>query len=95
MWPLCVLNPHFCRACTGASSAADFYPTVKAALRHESADSEEDREGLGCHLGQGPSERDWKFVSEWHKKMDWNVAFKGPFGMKDLIDTSGSHDPLR
>ncbi len=27
--------------------------TVKAALRHESADSEEDREGLGCHLGQG------------------------------------------
>ncbi len=33
--------------------AADFYPTVKAALRHESADSEEDRKGLGCHLGQG------------------------------------------
>ncbi len=31
----------------------DFYPTVKAALRHESADSEEDRKGLGCHLGQG------------------------------------------
>ncbi len=31
--------------------AADF-PTVKATLRHESADSEEDREGLGCHLGQ-------------------------------------------
>ncbi len=28
-------------------------PTVKVALRHESADSEEDREGLGCHLGQG------------------------------------------
>ncbi len=36
-----------------ASSAADFYPTVKAALRHESANSEEDRECLGCHLGQG------------------------------------------
>ncbi len=29
------------------------YPTVKAALRHESAESEEDHEGLGCHLGQG------------------------------------------
>ncbi len=28
---------------------ADFYPTAKAALRHESADLE----GLGCHLGQG------------------------------------------
>ncbi len=28
-------------------SAEDFYPTVKATLRHESADSEEDREGLG------------------------------------------------
>ncbi len=28
-------------------------PTIKAALRHKSADSEEDREGLGCHLGQG------------------------------------------
>ncbi len=40
-------------ACTGASSTADLYPTVKAALRHESVDSEEDREGLGCHLGQG------------------------------------------
>ncbi len=32
---------------------ADFYPTVKAALRHECSGSEEDREGLGCHLGQG------------------------------------------
>ncbi len=40
---LCALDPHFCRARTGASSAADFYPTVKAALRHESVDSEEDR----------------------------------------------------
>ncbi len=40
---------------TSAESTADFYPTVKAALRHKSADSEEDREGLGCHLGQGPS----------------------------------------
>ncbi len=32
--------------------AADFYPTVKATLRHERADSEEDRGSLGCHLGQ-------------------------------------------
>ncbi len=40
-------NPHWCKL------AADFYPTVKAALRHESADSKEDREGLGSHLGQG------------------------------------------
>ncbi len=45
-WPLCALDPHFCRACTGASSAADFYPTVKEALRHESAD----REGFDGHL---------------------------------------------
>ncbi len=30
------------------SSAADFYPTVKAALRHESADLEEDRKCLRC-----------------------------------------------
>ncbi len=51
--PLCALDLHFCRAWTGTSSAADFYPTVKAALRHESVDSEEDREGLGCDLGQG------------------------------------------
>ncbi len=39
--------PHWCEL------TADFYLTVKATLRHESADSEEDREGLGCHLGQG------------------------------------------
>ncbi len=44
--------PSICTS-AGASSAADFYLTVKAALRHESADSEEDREGLGDHLGQG------------------------------------------
>ncbi len=49
--PLCALDLPFCRACTGVSSAADFYPTVKAALRHESADSEEDRESLGCRFG--------------------------------------------
>ncbi len=30
----------------------DFYLTVKAALRHNSADSELDHEGLGCNLGQ-------------------------------------------
>ncbi len=38
---------------TSAEPAANFYPTVKAALRHESVDSEEACEGLGCHLGQG------------------------------------------
>ncbi len=38
--PLYALDPHFYRARTGASSAADFYPTVNAALRHEGADSE-------------------------------------------------------
>ncbi len=48
--PLCALDLHFCQAHTGASSAADFYLTVKAALRHESADPEEEREGLRCHL---------------------------------------------
>ncbi len=31
----------------GASSAAVFYTTVKAALRHRSEDSEQHREGLG------------------------------------------------
>ncbi|KAL0173295.1 hypothetical protein M9458_033606, partial [Cirrhinus mrigala] len=42
-----LLSPHWCEL------RADFYPTVKAALRHESVDSEEDRKGLGCHLEQG------------------------------------------
>ncbi len=28
-------------------------PAVKDALRYESVDSEEDRKGLECHLGQG------------------------------------------
>lgn len=45
--------PHCCRAHTEASSAADFYPTVKAALHHESVNSEEDCMGLGWDLGQG------------------------------------------
>ncbi len=34
-----------------------------AALCHESPDSEEDRKGLGCHLGQGLDwieDRNWK-----------------------------------
>ncbi len=30
---LCTLDPHFCRARTGASSAADFYPTVIASRK--------------------------------------------------------------
>ncbi len=38
--------------------AADFYPTfyfyLKVALRHESADSEEAHEGLGCHSTKHP-----------------------------------------
>ncbi len=49
LWPLCALDTHWCEL------AADFYPTVKAALLHESADSEEDRKGLGYNLGQGLS----------------------------------------
>ncbi len=36
-----------------ALGRADFYPTVKAELHHESADSEKDSKGLGCHLGHG------------------------------------------
>ncbi len=48
-----LLDPHFCRSSTGASTTADFYPTVNAVLHHEGVDSEEDREGLGCHLGRG------------------------------------------
>ncbi len=61
MRPLSTLlpSPHWCKL------AADFYPTVKAALRHESADSEEDREGSGCHLGQGLYESDLPTL---HKK---------------------------
>lgn len=51
--PLCTLDVHFCWACTEASSSANFYLTVRVALRHESVDSEEERDGLGCHLGQG------------------------------------------
>ncbi len=64
--PLCTLDPHFCRARTGANSATNFYPTVKAASRHKSADSEEDREDLWCHLGQGHTsilQSDW-FVGQ-------------------------------
>ncbi len=38
---------------TEVSSAADFYPKVKAAWCHESVDSEKDRRGSGCRLGQG------------------------------------------
>lgn len=33
-------------------TGADLYPTVQAALRHESAFSEEDGEGLGSDLVQ-------------------------------------------
>ncbi len=47
-------SPHWCKL------AADFYLTVKVASRHESVDSEEDREGLGCHVGQG-----WSHSSDW------------------------------
>uniref|UniRef100_A0A673HCR3 [histone H3]-trimethyl-L-lysine(4) demethylase n=1 Tax=Sinocyclocheilus rhinocerous TaxID=307959 RepID=A0A673HCR3_9TELE len=36
-----------------AVPSPNFYPSVKAALRHKGVDSEEDREGLGCDLGQG------------------------------------------
>lgn len=35
------------------SSAADFYLKVKEALCHKSVEMEEDREGLGFHLGRG------------------------------------------
>ncbi len=46
-WYALLHSPHWCELC------ADFYLTVNAALRHESTDLEEDREGLECHLGQG------------------------------------------
>ncbi len=39
----------FQKGASEKSSMAGFYPTV----RHESVDSEKDREGLGCDLGQG------------------------------------------
>ncbi len=66
MRPRSALLPslHWCKL------ASDFYPTVKAALRHESVDSEEDRKGLGCHFGTEPvsgsaptSERIFEFNS--------------------------------
>ncbi len=64
-------SPHWCKL------AADFYPTVKAALRHESANSEEDREGLGCHLGQGLSQacnsRDSLFFC-WRRRLSSSAA---------------------
>ncbi len=52
---------------TSAELAADFYPTVKAALRHESADSEED---LGCHMGQARSmfKKVWPTISGQNSK---------------------------
>ncbi len=34
-------------------ASVHFALTVRAALRHESVDSGEERDGLGCHLGQG------------------------------------------
>ncbi|ROL43901.1 hypothetical protein DPX16_11933 [Anabarilius grahami] len=39
------LSPQVCELRRG------LYLAVKAALCYEGADSEEDREGLGCHLG--------------------------------------------
>ncbi len=53
LWPLCALDTHFCRVRSPHWGELRNRLLVKAALRHESADSEEDREGLGCHLGQG------------------------------------------
>ncbi len=52
-------TPRLCPRCAlllilqACELRSDFYPAVKAALHHESVDSEEDCEGLGCHLGQG------------------------------------------
>lgn len=46
------MSTHFatdmCPQCTRLLS-----PAVKVALRYKSLDSEEDRKGLECHLGQG------------------------------------------
>ncbi len=53
LWPLRALDTHFCRVRSPHWGELRNRLLVKAALRHESADSEEDREGLGCHLGQG------------------------------------------
>lgn len=54
---LCGHYEHFCQAHTAtlrrAPPPANFYLTVKMALRHVCVDSEEDRESLGCDLGQG------------------------------------------
>lgn len=52
---ICTLDAQICRARTEASSGADFFLTVNAALNHKSTDSWEDRACLGCHLGQGLS----------------------------------------
>ncbi len=47
--PLCALDTHFCRVRSPHWGELRYKLLVKAALRHESADSEEVR----CHLGQG------------------------------------------
>ncbi len=46
---------HFMCTCghIEASSTAYFHPKVKAVLRQESVNSEEDLEGLRCNMGQG------------------------------------------
>lgn len=44
---------HFHRTHTELSSSADFYLIVETTLRDKRVGSEEEHEGLGCHLGQG------------------------------------------
>lgn len=51
---ICALVVHFCQTHTEASSTADFFPTIKAELRHESVDTKEDRV-LRVPSGTGPS----------------------------------------
>ncbi len=60
----CPLIPRDRRVSHSSFYHSEGYPTVKAALRHESADSEEDREGLGCHLGQGQRQSLASFLND-------------------------------
>jgi len=58
IYPMCINTRdrrvicHF-RFQKGEQAAADFFSTIKAVIHHESVDSQEDRQCLGCHSGQG------------------------------------------
>ncbi|XP_067300918.1 uncharacterized protein [Pseudorasbora parva] len=70
--PLCALDAHFFRAHTGVSYAEDFFPAIKAALRRESADSEEDHDAQ--HEG-GKFIRTYGEIKKCHYFIDRELRF--------------------